>query len=65
MENIYLIGSEDVRNAARIIIEASENMTRAADTIDNAVRTFGQHVDRLIESMERIREEESDLETGP
>ena len=53
MENIYLVGSEDVARAASTINGAADNMYRAANIVDNAIVNFQQQIDRLEQLLER------------
>lgn len=49
MENIYLVGSEDVRKAARQIQAAAEEMSRAANSIDAAFERHQRFIDDWLD----------------
>jgi len=53
MENIFLIGSEDVRRAGVNISSAGQDMMRAASIISESICTFQQQIDRLEQLLER------------
>lgn len=61
MSGITLYGSESVERAGYCMVNASENMIRAANTIEDCTRRlellfgqgYGSNLDRLIEALEK------------
>jgi len=54
MEFIHLVGTESVKCAGQTINSASDNMIRAARTIDQAVYNFTRQIDRLEQLLEDV-----------
>ncbi len=54
MENINLVGSEDVARAGSTISSAAETMTRAAGSVDDGLFRFMQVADLMIERLELV-----------
>jgi hypothetical protein len=56
MDNISLIGAEDVRAAGNRIMEAADAMNRAAGCIDEALRMHDQRMDEWLFRFEQAVE---------
>ena len=59
MENIYLMGSEDVRAAGARMMEAAKEISQAAATIqyaaENHQRLLNNHHEFMIDWLEKLR----------
>lgn len=53
MENIFLVGSEDVQRAGHNMTSAASDMLRAANLINETMYSFQQQIDRLEGLLER------------
>ena len=53
MENIFLVGSEDVQRAGMNISSAASDMIRAASMISDSIYIFQQQVDKIEQLLER------------
>lgn len=51
---VTLLGSEQVQNAGRSMQEAAHEMTRAASTIDGALREHRQFMETWLQTLEQI-----------
>jgi Sec-independent protein translocase protein TatA len=53
-ETIYLVGAEDVRSAGRSIATAADGMKRAADTLDESLRSHQRFLDDWLTRFQTI-----------
>jgi len=56
MENVYLIGSEDVSRAAQSMRSAADEMNRAAASIDGSLDRFQRFMDDWLQRLESAME---------
>lgn len=54
MDNVYLIGAEDVRSAGSTISSAASTMQRAASQMDEALRIHRQYLDEWLHRLEEV-----------
>ncbi len=57
MENIYLVGSEDVRNAASHMHSAADEMTRAASNLEGVFDRHQRFMDDWLQRLEGIMQD--------
>lgn len=57
MESVRLIGAEQVESASIRMIDAAEDMQRAASAISEALRLHGQLIQELMDELNRLENE--------
>lgn len=62
MEHMHLVGVEQIQSAANRMVEAADRMSRAANTVHDAVYRHGEMMREFIERLEAMEEEEEDEE---
>lgn len=59
MDSVRLIGAEDVAQAARNIVGAAEQMSRAAQQIEDATLRLSAMLDEKLAALEQILDNHS------
>ncbi len=58
MESIYLMGSEDVRSAANTMRSAAEEMSRAANYINESLTQQQRFMDDWLQRLQSVMEQQ-------